>query len=190
MAVPASKQALIDAIESSYAKLAQELERVPPALAYEPVLEGQVAGTRMSVCELLAYLVGWNELVLHWHAELRAGKRIDEIAFPAEGFTWNALGKLAQHFYACHAALGFAPLRVRLAEAKDALLALAKQHDDATLYGQSWYRHYTMGRMIQFNSSSPYANARTRLRAWLRTLEPLAIGGQPGPVTSSDGATA
>ena len=29
------------------------------------------------------------------------------------------------------------------------------------------YTH-TAGRMIQFNSSSPYANARRRIRAWLR----------------------
>ena len=41
MAIPDSKQALLDAINSTYAKLAQELARVPPALARAPVLEGQ-----------------------------------------------------------------------------------------------------------------------------------------------------
>lgn len=170
MAVPTSKQELIDAITSNYAKLDQALAQVPPALAREAVLEGQVAGTRMSVCDLLAYLVGWNELVLHWHAQLRAGKSIDEIAFPAEGFTWNALGKLAQQFYADHAAMRFEALRERLARARDGLLALVNEHDDAELYGTNWYRQYSMGRMIQFNTSSPYANACKRLRAWLRTL--------------------
>ena len=54
MAIPNSKQELIDAIDSTYAKLVQELARVPPALARAPVLEGQVTGTRMSVCDLLA----------------------------------------------------------------------------------------------------------------------------------------
>ncbi|APA70812.1 MULTISPECIES: ClbS/DfsB family four-helix bundle protein [unclassified Janthinobacterium] len=170
MAIPNSKRELVEAITTSYARLAQELARVPPALARVPVLEGQVQGTRMSVCDLLAYLVGWNELVLHWHAQLRDGKRMDEIAFPAEGFTWNALGKLAQRFYADYAELGMEDLQQRLAQAKDRLLALIEQHDDAQLYGQPWYTHYTMGRMIQFNTASPYANARTRLRAWLKTL--------------------
>nr|WP_314629230.1 ClbS/DfsB family four-helix bundle protein [uncultured Janthinobacterium sp.] len=170
MAIPNSKQELIDAIHGSYAKLTQELARVPPSLARAPVLEGHVAGTRMSVCDLLAYLVGWNELVLHWHAQLRDGKRIEDIAFPAEGFTWNALGKLAQRFYADYAELSMEALQQRLAVAKNQLLALIDAHDDAQLYGQPWYTHYTMGRMIQFNTSSPYANARTRLRAWLRTL--------------------
>jgi len=170
MAIPNSKQELLEAMTTTYAKLAQELARVPPALARDPVLEGQVKGTRMSVCDLLAYLVGWNELVLHWHAQLRDGKRIEDIAFPAEGFTWNALGKLAQRFYADYAELSMDDLRQRLEQAKDQLLALVDAHDDAQLYGQPWYTHYTMGRMIQFNTASPYANACTRLRAWRKTL--------------------
>jgi len=144
MAVPNSKSELIEAITTTYAKLAQELARVPLALSREPVLEGQMAGTRMSVCDLLAYLVGWNELVLHWHAQLRDGKRIEDIAFPAEGFTWNALGKLAQRFYADYAELGMDELLQRLEQAKDQLLALVEAHDDAQLYGQPWYTHYTM----------------------------------------------
>ena len=169
MAIPNSKQELLDAIDSSYAKLLQELAQVPPSLARAPVLEGHVKGTRMSVCDLLAYLVGWNALVLHWHAQLRDGKRIEDIAFPAEGFTWNALGKLAQRFYADYAELSMEELQQRLALAKKQLLALVAAHDDAQLYGRPWYTHYTMGRMIQFNTASPYANARTRLRAWRKT---------------------
>ena len=170
MAIPNSKQELLEAMTTTYAKLAQELARVPPALAREPVLEGQVKGTRMSVCDLLAYRGGWTELVLHWHAQRRDGKRIEDIAFPAEGFTWNALGKLAQRFYADYAELSMADLQQRLALAKDQLLALVDAHDDAQLYGRPWYTHYTMGRMIQFNTASPYANARLRLRAWRKTL--------------------
>ena len=170
MAIPHSKQELITAIDGTYARLMLEVARVPPALARDTVLVGHVKGTRMSVCDLLAYLLGWNTLVLHWHAQLREGKRMDEIAFPAEGFTWNALGALAQRFYADYAELDMDDLLQRLERAKDQLLALIEAHDDAQLYGQPWYTHYTMGRMIQFNTSSPYANARTRLRAWLKTL--------------------
>ena len=29
-------------------------------------------------------------------------------------------------------------------------------------------RRYSVGSMIQFNTSSPYANARRRIRSWLR----------------------
>ena len=37
------------------------------------------------------------------------------------------------------------------------------------LYGRLWYGKWTMGRMIQFNTSSPYTHARGRLRKWLKT---------------------
>ncbi|MCY4290708.1 MAG: ClbS/DfsB family four-helix bundle protein [Roseovarius sp.] len=39
---------------------------------------------------------------------------------------------------------------------------------DGQLYSALRYGKHTMGRMIQFNTSSPYANARTRLRKWKR----------------------
>ena len=37
------------------------------------------------------------------------------------------------------------------------------------LYGKPWYDKWPKGRMIQFNSSSPYANARGRIRKWLKS---------------------
>lgn len=43
-------------------------------------------------------------------------------------------------------------------------------HTSEARYGSSWYRKWTMGRMISLNASSPYANARTRIRTWLRML--------------------
>ncbi|EPE9290931.1 ClbS/DfsB family four-helix bundle protein, partial [Escherichia coli] len=36
------------------------------------------------------------------------------------------------------------------------------------LYGRPWYTKWTMGRMISFNTSSPYANANGRLRKWAK----------------------
>lgn len=42
----------------------------------------------------------------------------------------------------------------------------ARSNDE--LYGKAWYGELKKGRMIQFNTSSPYANARSRIRSWLR----------------------
>lgn len=117
----------------------------------------------MSVQDLVAYLTGWNELVLKWHAGRDAGVPVD---FPETGYRWNELGTLAQKFYADFADLPFDALLQRFAEAKGRIVALIERHDDAELYGAPWYETYTMGRMIQFNTSSPYANARGRLRRW------------------------
>jgi len=163
MAVPTSKDALLEAIHSSHAKLMRDLATVPADRVEEKTLEGHAQGTRMSVRDLVAYLTGWNELVLKWHARRDAGQAVD---FPETGYKWNQLGALAQKFYADYQGLPFDALLLRFADAKGRIIELIERHDDAALYGGLWYEAYTMGRMIQFNTSSPYANARGRLRKW------------------------
>jgi len=123
-----------------------------------------VKNTMMSPADLVAYLIGWNRQVLTWHRR-RAEGLPDE--FPAAGITWNELGLLAQRYYAEHTAESWDDLRRQLREAKEAIVALVEGYSDAELYGEAWYGQWTMGRLISFNSSSPYANARRRVRSWL-----------------------
>jgi len=165
MGVPANKQELLTAIETNYARLALDLARVRPEQAMENTMDGHAKGTMMSVHNLVSYLVGWNELVLKWCALSEKGQPVD---FPETGFKWNELGKLASRFYRDYQNLPFAELLLRLEAAKNALVALIEARSDAELYGAAWYEKYTLGRMIQFNTSSPYANARGRLRKWLK----------------------
>jgi len=163
MAVPTSKAELVEAIESSFARLMQDLSIVPSDRTAEKTLEGHVRDMRISVHDLVAYLTGWNELVLKWHARRDAGLPVD---FPETGYRWNQLGALAQKFYADYEDVPFDELLRRFADAKARIIELIERRDDAALYGDPWYEGYTMGRMIQFNTSSPYANARGRLRKW------------------------
>lgn len=165
MAVPANKQELLAAIETSYARLALDLISVSPEQAGLRTMEGHAKGTLMSVHDLVAYLVGWNELVLKWCERRDQGLAVD---FPETGFKWNELGKLAAKFYRDYEDVPFSELLVRFETAKNALVALITERTDAELYGVQWYEKYTLGRMIQFNTSSPYANARGRLRKWLK----------------------
>lgn len=163
MAVPQTKSELLAAIEANYAKLAKDLAAVPVALSGEKTLAGHKQDTMMSVHDLVAYLIGWDELVLKWHERRSVGEVVD---FPETGFKWNQLGELAQKFYADYADLSWPELLVRFEAAKSRIIALVEGYDNDQLYGAPWYEKYTMGRMIQFNTSSPYANARARLRAW------------------------
>lgn len=165
MAVPRSKNELLRAIDDSYSKLAADLRRVPIDRARETSLAAHSAGTMMSPADLVAYLIGWNGLVLSWHAQRAAGA---EPELPAPGYSWAELGELAQRFYRDHAEASWPDLLHELATAKAGIVHLVDGLSDAELYGWPWYRSYTAGRMIQLNTSSPYANARTRLRAWLR----------------------
>lgn len=168
MTIPQSKAELLAAIDASYGKVLKAFEEVPAAQARDAVLEGHAKGTSMSVADLLAYLVGWNELVLKWIARDEAGQPID---FPETDFKWNELGRLAQKFYADYAALSYPQLLQRFAEAKAGIVGRIAARDDAALYGRPWCGKWTMGRMIQFNTSSPYDNARGRLRQWRKAQD-------------------
>lgn len=163
MAVPQNKSELLEAIRGSYRKLAADLAGVPPQRSREATLEGHAQGSLMSVCDLVAYLIGWNELVLKWCDGKARGQAV---AFPEAGYRWNELGRLAQKFYADHADASFDDLLRKLAAVHARIIALVEQESDASLYGCAWYEKYTQGRMIQLNTSSPYANARARLRRW------------------------
>ena len=131
----------------------------------EATLEGHVKGTMMSVHNLVSYLPGWNNLVLKWIEKDAKGELID---FPETGFKWNQLGALAQKFYADFDAVPFDQLLKDLEIAKQKIVDFISGQTDEQLYGAPWYEKYTVGRMIQLNTSSPYANARTRLRKWKR----------------------
>ena len=163
MAVPQNREELLSAISQNYARLAQEFVSVPPERVAERTLEGHRGGTQMSVRDLAAYLLGWGELVLKWHARRLADLPVD---FPETGFKWNQLGQLAEKFYQDYAALAYPDLLERLAQNNADIIALVENHSDSALYGSPWYDKWTMGRLIQFNTSSPYANARGRLRKW------------------------
>lgn len=170
MAVPTNKDELLKAINRNFDKLIIELRGVPLSAADEYSLEGHAKGTQMSVANLTAYLVGWNELVLKWLDRDAAGEPAD---FPETGFKWNELGRLAHKFYRDYESIPFSQLIERLVVAKDRIVSLIKAHSNDELYGRPWYEQWTMGRMIQFNTASPYANAHGRLRRWLKTKKVL-----------------
>lgn len=170
MAVPTNKDQLLKAIDLTFDRLIRDLRGVPLSLVDECSLEGHVKGTQMSVANLVAYLVGWNELVLKWLDREAAGEPVD---FPETGFKWNELGRLAQKFYRDYERDPYPQLIERLAEAKARIVSAIKVRNNDDLYGHPWYEKWTMGRMIQFNTASPYANARGRLRKWLKTKDLL-----------------
>ncbi len=167
MAVPQTKDELHKAIHTNFEKLLRILSRIPADQVTDKSLEGHAKNTQMSVKDLVAYLIGWNELVIKWLEKDSAGERVD---FPETGFKWNELGRLAQKFYADYDALSYDDLLTRLQSVKEKIIQQIESRTGEELYGTLWYQKWTMGRMIQFNTSSPYNNACGRLRKWLKAV--------------------
>ncbi len=159
--IPQSKDALGQAIRDAHAKLMCDYRAVPEHMTRELSLEGNVKGTQISVCDTVAYLIGWGQLVLKWHTLTSQNLPVD---FPDTGFKWNQLGLLAQHFQREYNEWQYAALLDELDTTTAQILALIAHLSDDELYGEPWYEKYTLGRMIQFNTSSPMKNVRTKVR--------------------------
>ncbi|GKW37348.1 hypothetical protein PEC301875_13720 [Pectobacterium carotovorum subsp. carotovorum] len=131
--MPESKEALIKAINSQFALLMKKIETVSAERAFLPEMAGHAQGTQMSAANLVAYLLGWGNLVLKWHEDEEQGKPID---FPETGYQWNQLSLLAQKFYQDSAHItDWSELVARLVANKRALIALVDRYTDAQLYG-------------------------------------------------------
>lgn len=168
MAVPADKDELLNAITDNYKKLTLELSTIPSDLTEEKELEGHAKGTLMSINNLVAYLLGWGQLVLKWNDKKSKGLHVD---FPETGFKWNQLGELAQKFYKDYEKDDFKTLRTKLDKTTNEIIKLIEVKTNKELYETPWYDKWTLGKMIQFNTSSPFKNAKDRIRKWKKAKQ-------------------
>jgi len=165
MAIPRNKNELLVDIRITYDKLKVDLVEIDASLVFSKELPGHAKDTKMSVANLVAYLIGWGELVLKWNSIFKTGATPN---FPEDDFKWTELGELAQKFYTDYAELSYQNSLERLDKVVNLILDLVENSSNEDLYETAWYKKYTMGRMIQLNTSSPYKNARSRVRKWKR----------------------
>ena len=163
MAIPKDKDELLKAIVDNYKKLKTELATIPIDLTEKKELEGHSKNTLMSINNLVAYLIGWGQLVLKWNYRKSKGLEVD---FPETGFKWNELGLLAQKFYKDYEKEDFKTLNEKLNKTTSEILKLIESKTNGELYEMVWYEKWTFGRMIQLNTSSPFKNAKDRIRKW------------------------
>lgn len=88
------KAPLSQAIQKEYNKLLEAVASVPIKQRAVKAVEG--TGGKVSIADLIAYQIGWGQLLLSWY---KAGLKGVMPAMPGEGFaTWDYSG-LASHFY-------------------------------------------------------------------------------------------
>ncbi len=168
MAIPKDKEELVKAIADNYKKLTSELSTIPTDLTTIKELEGHSKNTLMSINDLVAYLVGWGQLLLKWNDKKSKGLAVD---FPETGFKWNELGLLAQKFYKDYEKDDFKTLNKKLDKTTTEILNLIESKTNKELYEVAWFDKWTFGKMIQLNTSSPFKNAKDRIRKWKKTKQ-------------------
>lgn len=163
MPIPKNKEELTDSIVSNYQKLKIELIEIPVSLTDRKELPGHSQNQIISIHNLLAYLVGWGELLLKWHQNKKNNNHVD---FPETGFKWTELGMLAEKFYNDYQSYEYDELLKKWEMINQEILTLVNQSSNKELYETEWYKKWPLGRMIQLNSASPYLNACKRIRKW------------------------
>lgn len=174
--IPKDKQSLVKAIADNRAKLVKTLTELEGYDTYQPnqiMLEGQVKGTQVSVHNLLAYLLGWSEIVIIWLTNSQS--TAEPLLPPGYNFSSNSLGQLAQSFYQRYAHLSYDELKQILWQRYDSLEDLLGNYDQQRLYQQLFYKKYSLGRMVDFNSRCPLANINSRLRRLLKQLKTSSV---------------
>ena len=163
--VPKNKDELELAINSIFPKLMADYHSIPTNKARTIGVEGNIKGTTISVSDTVAYLIGWGKLVLKWHHLKSQNQDVD---FPETGYKWNQLGLLAESFHKEYRDWKYDELLVELESTVNEILMLMSSLSNHELYGEMWYEQWTLGRMIQFNTSSPMKNMRTKVRRFNR----------------------
>jgi hypothetical protein len=163
MPIPNSKTELIKAITKNYGALKVQLNKIDRSKADQKILLGHVQNTLITPKDLVAYLIGWGELVIKWNTKTSLNELVD---WPETGYKWNQLGLLAQKFYQDYENLSYEERLSKLDKTVTTILELIDTKSDYELYDIPWYKKYTLGRMIQLNTSSPYQNAIKKLKSY------------------------
>jgi len=91
MPIPTTKLEFVKTLKTAYHNLDAEFDAVNSLKENDKGIEGNI-----SCCDVVAYQIGWADLLLGWEQKEKDGK---EPEMPAKGFKWNQLGELAQSFY-------------------------------------------------------------------------------------------
>lgn len=92
------------------------------------------------------------------------------VDFPETGYKWNQLGLLAVSFQESYSNWEYKDLLNELDSTINELIALVLSLSNEQLYETTWYEKWTLGRMIQFNTSSPMKNIRAKIRRFNRNF--------------------
>lgn len=170
MPLPNNKAELLASFDTACTRLLAEIASMPPELTRPSVLDGGV-----SLCDLIAYQIGWGRLLLHWDALEQQGLSAD---MPATGFKWNQLRLLAQSFYQRSRHLSLAQLIDQLAALVRDIRLWIDASSDASLFecgARRWAgRKWPFVKWVQVNTIAPYSSARAKIRRWIRANRALA----------------
>lgn len=164
-----SKEELKNAIHAGYLALDQEFDDIE-----ESQKDIRVDEIDRTPAEIIAYQLGWMNLVMKWDRDEKKGKLV---ITPTPDYKWNQLGGLYQSFYQTYASYSLHELRNLFKETEDQWQHWIDSLSDDELFTQG-VREWTgsnpkwpMVKWIHINSVAPFKTFRVKIRKYKRANE-------------------
>lgn len=161
----ADKQALINEIQKTAALFIQEFDNVT-----DPELDTRFDGVDRTPREILAYQLGWMDLIRGWDKDELSGK---DVATPAPGFKWNQMGELYQSFYAAYSTQSLAQMGELFTHAVSSFTLWLEGFTEDELFtagarkwAQSTPSNWPVWKWIHMNTVAPFKSFRSKIRKW------------------------
>jgi hypothetical protein len=160
-----SKQELVDAINKAANAFIVEFEGI--ADADKNVL---IEGVDRSPLQMLAYQLGWMQLLRSWDASELAG---EEVITPAPGIKWNQMGVLYDDFTQRYQEYGMAQLIDAFKQEVESLTTWLTGFSDEELFqpgGRKWASstpsNWPIYKWVHINTVAPFQSFRSKIRKW------------------------
>jgi uncharacterized protein (TIGR03083 family) len=162
---PATRAALLQAIDAEFARLMAQVDQVPPADRQRPG-----ACDHWSVKDLLIHLDAWHDLFLGWE---QVGSRGGSPQMPAAGYTWAETPALNEAIHQRTKDDPWEAVQARLRASTARVRALVAAHTDEDLFTKkryAWTGSTSLGSYAVSCTSSHYAWATQLIRKFARAL--------------------
>ncbi len=166
MAIPKTRDELGSAMETAYAKLCADLDRLTAGQSREVCVDD------WTVVDVLTVRTWWGNAVVGW---IDAGRRGEVPQTPAPGFGWKDTPRLNAGVIAdAPKRRSWKRVRSDFEASHDAVVAALARLSDAELEapGQfEWAGRWPVLRWVSVATTTGYASSRKYVRALLRKLE-------------------
>ncbi len=140
----------------------EDIEETQKTLRYE--------GVDRTPSQMIAYQLGWMELLLSWDQDEQEGKTV---ITPAPGFKWNQLGGLYQGFYEKYQDKSMAELQSLFCASVDEIIKWLVGFTEEELFypgGRNWASstpsNWPIWKWVHINTVAPFHSFRSKIRKW------------------------
>ncbi|MDR0895270.1 MAG: ClbS/DfsB family four-helix bundle protein [Prevotellaceae bacterium] len=160
-----SKQELIDEIKSASSGFVKEFVNVR-----EDDKDLRMDGVDRTPQEMIAYQLGWMNLIRGWDSDEQAGK---PIAMPAPGIKWNQMGELYSSFYKHYSQYSLMELCEMFTTEVDSLTKWLDGFSEDEVFksgGRKWASstssNWPIWKWVHINTVAPFSTFKSKIRKW------------------------